>query len=59
MENKKDPTYQKTKEEIEEAINDVIKDYKAPTEHMNLQQKIEFNKAMQKLANKTALKLAK
>jgi len=40
----------KTKEEIKKVVDEVFKDYKDPTENMTLGQKIEFDKAMKKIA---------
>ena len=40
----------KSKEELEEIVNDVFKDYKDPTENMTIAQKVSFNDAMKKVA---------
>ena len=36
---------------VQEAVEDVFKDYKDPTENMTLGQKIEFDKAFKKSVN--------
>ena len=60
METKKEILYpNKTKEEIEAVVNDVMKDYKDPTENMSIEDKIRFNEAMKKMANKMIVKLEK
>ncbi len=41
-----------TLKDIEEAVADAFKDYKDPTEHMTLGQKIEFDKAVKRKFNK-------
>ena len=40
----------KSKEEIEQAVTEVLKDYKDPTENMTIAQKVSFNDAMKKVA---------
>ena len=40
-----------TMEKIQGIVEDVFKDYKDPTEHMTLGQKVEFDKAFKKLVN--------
>jgi hypothetical protein len=40
-----------TMQKLQEAVEDVFKDYKDPTENMTLGQKIEFDKAFKKAVN--------
>jgi hypothetical protein len=40
-----------TMQKLQEAVEDVFKDYKDPTKNMTLGQKIEFDKAFKKVVN--------